>query len=429
MAYSDDIDALNPDHRWSFDNTANDQVGTVNGTGSGWDYPTTPICRDATYAGRSNATADRVSIPTTTDINNSAQSRKAVGGWFSYTAPQGPPKRIYGEGNQTTAFQFAGFIGNNVMFEVMDSGFDVQIYGFYLEDDRAYHLLGMFSGNGYDNEVKFFIDGVEMTNANPSDRQPDTATLSARGVAEFADPAGTVGIGGGTVLLNAPVNGLYNQWATWDGADADLSDTDIREELFEKGALPDVTISTNTEANMQTALDAYADTERSNAPLCIAVEPVTGGGDFELDLDNITFNELASIHVQYTGTSDTLTLVNTNGANCSITSAPFGGSVTLKTRTTITITVKDLTDFSNVQGARVYIIADTGGDLAQGTVILNTTTNASGIATTSFDYTSNQPIVGYVRQGTSSTYYIEGSIAGPITSEGLSETVLLIRDE
>jgi hypothetical protein len=429
MAYSSDIDALNPDHRWDFDGDATDQIGSADGTGTGMTYPASPICRDVTNVALTDSTGDRVSIPTTTDINNSAQSRKAVGGWFSYSAAQGPPKRIYGEGNQSTNFQFVGFIGNNVMFEVVDTGFDVQVYGFYLEPNRPYHLFGMFSGNGYDNEVKFFIDGVEMTVANPSDRQPDAATLSSRGVAEFADPAGTVGIGGESVLLNSPVNGYYNQWATWDGANADLSDTDIRVELFEKGALPDVTISTNTEANMQTALDAYADTVRGDAPLCIAVEPVTGGGDFELELDNITFDELASIHVQYTGTSDTLTLINTNGAACSITSAPFGGSITLKTRTTITITVKDLTDFSVVEGARVYIVADAGGDLVEGTVILNTTTNVSGIATTSFDYTSDQPIVGYVRQGTSSTYYVEGSIAGPITSEGLSETILLIRDE
>ena len=427
MAYGDDIDALNCDHRWSFDNTYLDLVGTSPGTGSGWDFPATPLCRDATYAGRSNATTDRVSIPTTTDINNSAQSRKAVGGWFSYSAAQGPPKRIYGEGNQTTAFHFAGFIGNNVMFEVIDSGFDVQIYGFYLEDDRAYHLLGMFSGNGYDNEVKFFIDGVEMTNANPSDRQPDTATLSARGVAEFADPAGTVGIGGGTVLLNAPVNGLYNEWATWDGANAALSDTDIRVELFEKGALADLTISSSDETGMQAQLDLVASTSRSNAPCCIEIEEFSTGDDYELLSNGVYFNELSSIHYRYNGTGS-LTIINTSGSNADIISSPWG-SASLKTQVDVEIIVKDLSDFSFVSGARVYIEATGSGDVADETVILNELTDASGSVSTTFNYLNGQEITGYVRQGTNSIYYQQGDIAGPISSDGLSETVLLIRDE
>ena len=106
MAYGDDIDALNCDHRWSFDNTYNDQVGTANGTNSGTTFTTNPICEDATYCMLSDSDSDRVTLPTTTDINNSAQNRKAVAGWFMPLNVQRPPKNIYGEGNEVQSFRF-----------------------------------------------------------------------------------------------------------------------------------------------------------------------------------------------------------------------------------------------------------------------------------------------------------------------------------
>lgn len=429
MAYSDDISNLNADHHWDFDGDSLDQIGSANGTDTSMLYTSSAIAKDATYCAETNATTDRVSIPTTTDINNSAQNRKAVAGWFMVTAIQNPPKNIYGEGDGTQAFRFILGWGNYLMFEVDDPSFTLQIFGDVpLAVNRPYHLCMIFEGNGYSNEVRAFLDGVEQLNASPLDREPDAATLTARSVPEFGDPAGTVAVGGTAVILIAPINGKWNHWATWDGADAVLTDTEVRETLFERGALADVTISSGTESAMQTALDVYADTLRGDAPCCIEIEAVSGGGDFELTLDNITFNDLASIHIRYNGTANTLTLINTNGANCSITSAPFGGSITLLTEVDVTITVKDLVTTSVIVGARVYIEADSGGDLSAGTEILNTTTNASGIATTTFNYGSSQPIVGVVRKG-SSTYYRQGEIVGSIESTGLDQLVLMIQDE
>ena len=429
MAYGDDIGALGADHRWSFDNTLDDQVGSANGTGSGTSFTTDPICEDVTYSLLTNALTDRVTIPSTTNINNSAQTRKAVCGWFMVTSIQRPPERIYGEGDDSTSFSFIIGWGNNVIFEVDSSSFTLQIYtDTYLASNRAYHLCMIFEGNGYGNELRAYLDGVEQTNAQPTDRQPDAASLAARGQAIFGDPTGTVGVGGAAILLEACTNGRYNEWATFDGADAVLTDTEVREELFEKGALPDVTISTGTESAMQTALDVYADTVRGNSPLCIRIEPVSGGGNFALDLDNITFNQLASIHVQYTGT-DELTLTNSNGSNCSIVSTPNDGDVIIVTPVAVTITVKDVVDQSDIENARVYIEADTGGPLSAGTEIMNDLTNSSGIATISFDYISNQPVVGRVRKGTVSKLYKTSNIIGSITIGGLDQTVILVPDE
>jgi hypothetical protein len=294
----------------------------------------------------------------------------------------------------------------------------LQIYGPPMVPNRAYHLCGIFSGNGHDNEVKFFVDGVEMTDADPSDRAPDTASLDSRGVGEFGDPAGTTGMGGAIVLQQAGRNCRYNQWAAWgDEADALLTDTEVRETLFERGALAEETVSTDTEANMQTAIDAIGPA-MGDAALNIEVEAVSGGGDFELTVDQV-HDPLASLHVRYNGTADELTVINVSGGNTSIVSAPFGGTIVVKSRQTLTVTVLDAFSQAPVQNARAYIEADTGGPLTAGDLIMSELTNASGVATVTFDYESDQPIIAYVRKQTSAPFYKQNSIAGPLTSDHL----------
>ena len=427
MSYSTDISNLNASHHWKFDGDSTDSIGSANGTDSSVIYTDSAIAEDATYCMTTNAaTDDRVSIPTTTDINNSAQSRKIVAGWFQVTAIQPPPKRIYGEGNNSICFQFIFAYGNNSMFEcVDDSNFTLQVFGPPLQPNRTYHLCGVFEGSGYDNDIKFYVDGKKQSLSEPEDPQPDATTLSARGVAEFGDPAGTVGIGGDVILLNAPVNGKYQHWATWSGIS--LTDTEIRETLFEKGALPDVTISSNTETNMQTSINAYSGTTRDDAPLCIRIEDCTDG-DFTIELNNIKFDEKASIHIQYTG-NDTLTIVNKNGSNCSIVSTTNGGTIIIKNNVEINILVKDASDYTVIKDARVYIEADSGGDITAGTQIINTLTDSQGKVSFIFGYTSDQPIIGRVRKGTTEVYYKEGVIPGPITSDGLNKTILLVKDQ
>ena len=429
MAYGADIDALLVDHHWDFDGDSVDSVGSVVATDSSVLFTGTAIAEDATNCMTTNTkTDDRVSIATTSTINSVAQTRKAVGGWFQATIIQPPPKRIYGEGDATTNFQFVLAYGNVVMFEATEpTNFNLQIYGPVLVPGRSYHLCAIFEGSGYGNEARFYVDGVEITDASPTNRQPGTADLNLRGVAEFGDPAGTVGSGEQTLKMEATTNGYYNHWFAIDGADAILTDTEVREELFEKGALPDITITTGTEAVMQTNIDTYADTLRDNAPLCIRVPANTGDTDFSLDLDNITFDPLASIHIQYTGTG-TLTLVNTNGSDCSITSS-LTGTIILATQQTLTVTAIDATTSAAVVGARVYLEADTGGDLTAGTVIMNEVTDGSGIATTTHSYTADQPVIGRVRKGTASTYYKTGVLPATLISTPLNYTALMLKDE
>ncbi len=440
MAYSDDISTLGADHHWDFDGDSLDQIGTVNGTNSGVVFTGSAIAEDATNCMQTNTQGsitvrgDYVTLATTTEINNSAQARKCVAGWFRSNSFRPPPVHIYGEGNTTTKFQFVMVYGNQLMFECVEAtNFPdgLQVYGPSLQPNRTYHLCGIFSGNGYDNEVKLFVDGIEQTAADPSDRQPDTASLDARGVAVFGD-AGTSaqGMGGDAVRLSCCVTGSYNHWATWgDEADALLTDTEVRETLFERGALAEDTITTNTEANMQTALDALT-VSRTNVALDVEVAAVTGGGDFQLTSD-LVFDDLTSMQFRYNGTADELTIVNVSGGNAtqSKSGAPFGGTIVVKDRQTLTVTVLDASTKTAISGARVYIEADTGGPETAGTVLMNTTTNVSGVATATYDFESDQPIIGRVRKGSTSTYYKTAAVPGPLTSTPLDATVLMVQDE
>lgn len=434
-AYDDTIANLNADHLWTFDGNSNDSIGSANGTNTGITFTANPLTRSATNIAQVDAVGDRVSIPTTATINNSTQTRKAISGWFETTAIQQPFTRIYGEGNQTTNFQFVMGFGNFITLEVRDgANFQIQIYtDRSLVPSRVYHLCAVFEGNGFGNRVDLFLDGVRQTNADPTDRQPDDADLASRGVAEFADPAGTVGLDGSTLLIVGPAQqgvSRYAYWAAWDGANAVLSDDDVRIELFEKGALADNTISADTEANMQTAIDLLASTTRSDAACCIEVEAATDMTNFTLDLDDITFDALASIHVRYNGTVGMLTVRNTNGSNASIGSAPFGGSISIVTEQTITVTCLDASTGSPVSGARVLLEAGAGGDLAEGTPIIDKLlTNGSGVASTTFDFSADQPVVGRARKASASPRYKTGQISGTITSAGFDVTVFLVPDD
>jgi hypothetical protein len=97
---------------------------------------------------------------------------------------------------------------------------------------------------------------------------------------------------------------------------------------------------------------------------------------------------------------------------------------------TIRITAKNVSDNSVISGARVYLIADSGGPLAEGTILFNTLTNASGyVENTEFLYTSDQPVVGWVRKSSpGDSLYKSQQMSGTISSDGLIISTYLIPD-
>ena len=96
---------------------------------------------------------------------------------------------------------------------------------------------------------------------------------------------------------------------------------------------------------------------------------------------------------------------------------------------TVKVTVRD-SDLALITGARVYLKADAGGDLTEGTVILNDVTTGTGIVQdTNFNYTNDQPVIGWVRKSTSAPLYKTAPLSGTILSTGFSTVAVMTADE
>ena len=432
MAYRDDVIALSPDHYWPFEN-GNDLITTNPSTGTaagGAAFDGAAITEDASGSVRTNGVGERLSFTSRATLENSSQTRRAVGGWFQVSAVNQPFARIFGDGDNINNYQFVLGMGNRVKLEIRSgSTWQVQVYSdIALVPGRTYHLFMTFEGSGFRNEVNFYIDGVLQTNAIPVDRRPDSASLASRsgGVTQLGDPAATVGLDGTALVMVAPVNGLFAHWASWANKTLPTA-AEIRATLFEGGALPEFTITTATQTLMQVQLDTIANTLRPDAAVSIRVEPVAGGGDFALTADNVTFSESASVHVQYTGT-DVLTWTNTNGANASIGSTPNGGTLDLVEAVPMIVSTKEVAaGFPAVPGSRVRLFAAVGGPAPVDTLILTGTTDAAGELTANYNYQGDQPVSGWARQG-SGPFYKQGALGGTITLAGLDIVALLVDD-
>jgi hypothetical protein len=136
----------------------------------------------------------------------------------------------------------------------------------------------------------------------------------------------------------------------------------------------------------------------------------------------------STFHFRRTTGSVTLNLVGCTG-NASYRSD--GATITIvQNPVTTTVTVRDISTGSVIENARVYMIADSGGPLTAGTVIINALTNSSGQASDTRTLASDQPVTGWVRKATTSPLYQQGAIAGSIDSDsGLNLTVQLVPDE
>ncbi|REK56945.1 MAG: hypothetical protein DWQ49_09565 [Bacteroidetes bacterium] len=222
-----------------------------------------------------------------------------------------------------------------------------------------------------------------------------------------------------------------------------------------------------------------------------------------VDFDNLTFTGFGADGENdaaiFNDSGGAVTINVLNGGDTPTVRNGTGASTTINNAVTVTTTVKDANDLSNIQNARVYLQVDDFGDLpfeetvtitrsattatvthtghglatndevkiqgadqeeyngvktitvtgtdtytytvsgspttpATGTidstfVVLNGLTNASGVVEdTGFNFTSNQPVTGRVRRGTSATYYKTSAISGTITNAGFNSTILLIQD-
>lgn len=132
--------------------------------------------------------------------------------------------------------------------------------------------------------------------------------------------------------------------------------------------------------------------------------------------------------IRVTATTGTVTI---NVADDTISVDSAGATVVLVAgQVTTTITVRDVNTQSVIQGARVYLTADAGGLLAEGTVIINAETDVNGQVSDTRSFTSDQPVTGYSRKASSTPFYQNAPITGTVSStNGLALTSLMIPDE
>lgn len=141
--------------------------------------------------------------------------------------------------------------------------------------------------------------------------------------------------------------------------------------------------------------------------------------------DGSTGNESIFVNVG----SGTLTINVTAGSSTpSIRTA--GASVTvLSGQVTTTLKITNISG-TPIEGARVYMIADAGGSIAQGTVIFNTLTDSNGEVSDTRSLSSEQPVTGRVRKSTSLPLYQTSLFSATIdNASGLNLTILMISDE
>ena len=144
--------------------------------------------------------------------------------------------------------------------------------------------------------------------------------------------------------------------------------------------------------------------------------------------DGSTGNETIRVSVN---SGQTLTINVASGASIPTVKNDGTGTVSVVSgQVTTTITVKAATGLAAIQGARVYLEADSGGPLSAGTVIFNTLTDSGGQVSDIRSLASDQPVIGYVRKASSAPYYKQADITGVIdNATGLSLTILMISDE
>ena len=356
MAYGDDN--FGAKHQFTFNNTLSDEVsfGGITLTNTLGVFSSAPITRDSTHSlSFTNRGADVQAVPVS-DTGASVMSRYAVGGWFSVNEIQGPPTLIYGQGGSTAGLALFLWAGNNVMAQLRNNAGTelVQIYSsFSLEINRPYHFLLRFSGNAFDDEFSFYIDGVKQT-SSLSGTNVDTTDIVAHtsphiwGQSEQVIPVGD----SSSTIIKASITSLHSQWWFWNGIDSEMTQDELTDNIVAAGAIPTTTITSGTQVVMQTALNAVVSTY-SDAPLAISIEEVTGGGNVSLNLDNVTFSEKISVEIEYQG-SGVLTLTNINGSN---------GSKGTSNVTFLNPSILTLNDIENGTEVRIYATG-TDTDLA-----------------------------------------------------------------
>ncbi len=452
------IDTLIPGHFWRLQNTYTDTGSSsagqrdmdnnvINGGGA---MTTTAICENTTHSWRlSNVLAAR-EIQDVGDMNGGTVNERTFCGWIMLGGTQKAASVVYKEGGGVQNLAFIVSLGNTLTAQMADSvtGNNVQAFGnFKLTPNRPYHICYRYSYTESPKEFRLFVDGEEQT---ATDGNPITGTnfSSHSGDCGWGDPDANLETGGTDIAYQGQNDCYYAAWAHWATTDNSGNvplnkTTEIRDKLFRRGALPDETITSGTQAAMQTQLDALADTEIPDWPLGIRVEEVTGGGALELEADNRTFSSRCTLDLEWRG-GGVLTWIQKNGASLDASKiyTPLGGTVTIVNDVPVVVTVKDVATGLVIEGARVLLTSDSGGSLPyQASVTITRASTTATVTHTSHGYSTGQKVLisgatQYEYTGVKTitvtgtntyTFSVSGSPATPATGT-IASTAVLVED-
>jgi hypothetical protein len=442
LPYESLIAALSPDHYWALNNTYSDTGVTgpirdmTNGVVGTWTFGSS--IRDGnTHSLNMNNVTSRREISDSTNMNITISSKeRTLSMWFMPNGIQSPLASIWKEGGGVQNLCFLSGYGNVIMFQLADvAGSRDNVQAWSNERMTAgvpIHVVGRYSHLDTIKESRLYINAVKQTN---TDGNPMTIGIfdSHSGDVVWGDPDTNLETGGTDIAYNGPSDSQISDFITWSDNSAGtnaggLTDAEILD-LFRRGAPPKDTIVTGTESAMQTALDATTDA-RGEWPLDYRIEPVTGGGDFELVMNDKVFNDRTTLHLEYRG-QDTLTIVNGVGSDFDSTKtfSATDGTIVQVNEVPLTITAKDFTTGALIVGARVRLLAAAGGPETLNTILLEGITDAQGELAGTYRFSTDQPVAGRMRRATTGTLYKTTKIAGTITANGFDSTLLMIQDQ
>lgn len=447
LGYSSAVDGLLMDHLWRLNNDYLDSGDTgpqrdmTVGVVGGGAFTTNVICEDTTHCWHINGTTVRREISDSENMNiTNTLRRRTIGCWIQLNGTQKSFGAIWKEGGGVQNLAFLTGLGNVLLAQLADvagSRDNVQaVSDFRLTPSRPYHIAMRYDqDDSPDARFELYVDGALQT---VTDGNPMTINIfdTHSGDVTWGEPDNNLETGAVDVDYPGQEDTYMSYFFTVSENSSGIHDgaldpdDDIRDILFRRGAIPNTTISSDTQANMQTALDAVSSIP--DWPLGIRVESPSSGSDLTLTADAITIDDRTTDHIEWRG-SGTLTIINRNGSNIDQSKcwSATGGMIVVQEEVDLTLTVLDATDSTPIENARVRVtVAASVGPYLVGDVLIEGVTDASGVITAQLVYEGVDPsVTGRVRKGSASTFYKTSDIVGTVTSEGLTQTVFMVRDE
>jgi len=381
--YANVIEDMGPDHLWMFDGDYNESINSLNASARVGSpiFANLPLSRGASSSVSLTTNGDRFGPSNSPFMNEVQLETRTMGGWIRLSKTQDSFTVLYEEGGGINNIAFFIGVGGVLVAQLADTGDDnVHAYSdFRLVPDRNYHILFRFDYNGT-SVFELLVDGVvqQSTFGNPL----LATNLDAHSGDITWGKTGNLEVFGTDVLFAGTVIAYYQAWTTFTSY---VTDEEAKTQLFELGAVEDISITEDTEANMQIEFSKNNNTVYGNSAMTFKIEECSEG-DFTLNAEGITIDDSTSIGLQYAGTN-TLTLVNLSGSNFSSDkiSTPYGGIVILQRPSLLTLT--NLEEGSKVTVYESGTLTLLGGkDNLNGEYKISVNSNSVDISVTSLGF-------------------------------------------